>query len=68
MTTKQQNLWPGAGTPSDRHALCEEIQFLERRLKAIGDAGDSAYEKLLARAYTDLLSERRRLLDGTCGD
>jgi hypothetical protein len=63
MNTKHQTLLPGSGIPSDHQTLRDEIQFLEQRLRTIGEAGDSAYEKLLIRAYTDLLSERRQLLD-----
>jgi hypothetical protein len=40
----------------------DEIMFLERRLSAMTAADDSAYEKLLARAYGQLLAERRSQL------
>jgi hypothetical protein len=42
--------------------LQEEITLLERRLVAIGEYADSAYEKLLSRAYRDLLQQRRAQL------
>ena len=42
----------------------EEIAFLEARLAAIGDYGDCAYEKALARSYRLLLEEKRALVAG----
>jgi len=42
--------------------LLEEIAYLEARLIAIGQTGDCAYEKSLARSYTELLRARRRQL------
>ena len=42
--------------------LLEEIAYLEARLLAIGQTGDCAYEKSLARSYTELLCSRRRQL------
>jgi len=42
--------------------LVEEIAYLEARLIAIGQTGDCAYEKSLARSYTELLRARRRQL------
>lgn len=42
--------------------LLEEIAYLEARLIAIGQTGDCAYEKSLARSYTELLLARRRQL------
>jgi hypothetical protein len=42
--------------------LLEEIAYLEARLIAIGHTGDCAYEKSLARSYTELLRARRRQL------
>jgi hypothetical protein len=43
--------------------LLEEIAYLEARLIAIGQTGDCAYEKSMARSYTQLLQLRRRELD-----
>lgn len=43
--------------------LLEEIAYLEARLVAIGHTGDCAYEKSLARSYSELLRARRRQLD-----
>jgi len=43
--------------------LLEEIAYLEARLIAIGQTGDCAYEKSLARSYTELLRARRRQLN-----
>ena len=40
--------------------LLEEIAYLEARLIAIGQTGDCAYEKSMARSYTQLLHQRRR--------
>lgn len=42
--------------------LLEEIAYLEARLIAIGQTGDCAYEKSLARSYSELLFARRRQL------
>jgi hypothetical protein len=42
--------------------LVEEIAYLEARLIAIGHTGDCAYEKSLARTYSELLRTRRREL------
>ncbi len=42
--------------------LMEEIAYLEARLIAIGQTGDCAYEKSLARSYSELLRTRRRQL------
>lgn len=42
--------------------LLEEIAYLEARLMAIGQTGDCAYEKSLARSYTELLRARRHQL------
>lgn len=43
--------------------LIEEIAYLEARLIAIGETGDCAYEKSLARSYTELLHSRRKQLN-----
>jgi hypothetical protein len=42
--------------------LLEEIAYLEVRLITIGQTGDCAYEKSLARNYSELLRTRRRQL------
>ncbi len=42
--------------------LLEEVAYLEARLIAIGQTGDCAYEKALARSYSELLRARRRQL------
>lgn len=42
--------------------LLEEIAYLEARLVTIGQTGDCAYEKSLARSYTELLHARRHQL------
>lgn len=42
--------------------LLEEIAYLEARLHDIGETGDCAYEKSLARSYVHLLRERRSQL------
>ncbi len=39
--------------------LVEEIAYLEARLIAIGQTGDCAYEKSMARSYRELLRQRR---------
>ncbi len=49
-------------TPHRDHShsrLLEEIAYLEARLIAIGQTGDCAYEKSMARSYRELLSQRR---------
>lgn len=43
--------------------LLEEIAYLEARLIAIGHTGDCAYEKAMARSYTQLLQLRRSELE-----
>jgi hypothetical protein len=42
--------------------LLEEIAYLEARLITIGQTGDCAYEKSMARSYSRLLQLRRREL------
>ena len=52
-------------TPHRDHShsrLLEEIAYLEARLITIGQNGDCAYEKSMARSYTELLQQRRREL------
>ena len=41
----------------------EQISFFQQRLLQIGDLTDSACEKLLARAYRELLQQRQELLE-----
>ena len=43
--------------------LLEEIAYLEARLIAIGQNGDCAYEKAMARSYSELLKLRRQELE-----
>jgi hypothetical protein len=43
--------------------LLEEIAYLEARLIAMGQTGDCAYEKAMARSYRELLQLRRRELE-----
>lgn len=53
-------------TPGRDHSqsrLIEEIAYLEARLIAIGQTGDCAYEKSMARSYSQLLQQRRRELE-----
>ena len=47
----------------DEQEIREQISFYERRLLQIGDLADSACEKLLVRAYRELLQQRQELLD-----
>lgn len=50
-------------TPHRDHSysrLLEEIAYLEARLITIGQTGDCAYEKAMARSYSQLLLQRRR--------
>jgi hypothetical protein len=52
-------------TPQRDHSygrLLEEIAYLEARLITIGQTGDCAYEKAMARSYNQLLQLRRREL------
>ncbi len=42
--------------------LIEEIAYIEARLIAIGQTGDCAYEKAMARSYQQLLQQRRQEL------
>jgi hypothetical protein len=48
--------------------LQEEISMLEQRLVVIGEYADSAYEKLLSRAYSELLQQRRAQLSAMAAD
>jgi hypothetical protein len=48
--------------------LQEEISMLERRLVTIDEYADSAYEKLLSRAYSELLQQRRAQLSAMAAD
>ena len=53
-------------TPQHDHSfsrLVEEIAYLEARLITIGQTGDCAYEKSMARSYRELLQQRRRELE-----
>ena len=47
----------------DEQQIREQISFYEQRLLQIGDLAESAYEKLLVRAYRELLQQRQELLD-----
>ncbi len=51
------------GKQVHEQAIRDEIAFLERRLIDMNAADDSAYEKLLAKAYSQLLNERRSQLE-----
>jgi len=44
------------------HDIREEIEYLEKRLVSMEAVDDSAYEKMLARAYRNLLETRRHQL------
>ena len=50
---------PTPGRDQSYSRLIEEIAYLEARLIAIGQNGDCAYEKSMARSYRELLRERR---------
>jgi hypothetical protein len=47
------------GRDNSYSRLLEEIAYLEARLIAIGQTGDCAYEKAMARSYRELLRQRR---------
>ncbi|MCG6976815.1 MAG: hypothetical protein LJE56_10520 [Acidiferrobacterales bacterium] len=51
-----------AARGNSEQEIRDEIRFLERRLSDMTAADDSACEKLLAKAYDQLLSERRSQL------
>ena len=53
---------PTAHRDHSHGRLLEEIAYIEARLIAIGHTGDCAYEKSMARSYTQLLQLRRREL------
>lgn len=58
------------GAMDDRlseHDIREEIAYLEKRLQNMDAGDDSAYEKLLSRAYRNLLDSRRRQLHALAG-
>lgn len=47
---------------SPKHDLLVEIAWFESRLREIGDSGDCAYDKALARSYLQAVDERRARL------
>jgi hypothetical protein len=47
--------------------LRNDIAFLEHKLKRLSGADDSAYEKLLAKAYHSMLARRRAQLGARQG-
>ena len=51
------------GRQMHEQAIRDEIAFLEKRLIDMVASDDSAYEKLLAKAYSHLLHERRSQLE-----
>ncbi|NOZ10809.1 MAG: hypothetical protein GXP09_07225 [Gammaproteobacteria bacterium] len=44
------------------NTLQNEIRVLENRVTAIEDMGNSAYERLLIRAYSDMIEQRKKVL------
>ncbi len=44
------------------NTLQNEIRILENRVMAIEDMGNSAYERLLVRAYSDMIEQRKKML------
>ncbi|MDE2089019.1 MAG: hypothetical protein KGJ12_03245 [Gammaproteobacteria bacterium] len=52
----------GGNIPPNEARIQSEIDYFEKRLSAIGQSGDCAYEKSLARTYHCLLRQRRTLL------
>lgn len=51
------------GDPGQEQTIRDEIDMLEERLSVISAADDSAYAKLLAKAYHRLLGKRRSQLE-----
>jgi hypothetical protein len=47
---------------SPEHDLLAEIAWFESRLRQIGETGDCAYEKALARSYVQAVNQRRARL------
>ncbi len=47
---------------SPEHDLLAEIAWFEARLSEIGETGDCAYEKALARSYVQAVDQRRARL------
>jgi hypothetical protein len=47
---------------SPEHDLLAEIAWFESRLREIGETGDCAYEKALARSYVQAVDQRRARL------
>jgi hypothetical protein len=63
LTMKIRNPAPDwRGSHFTDHALHEEIAFLEKRLMEMIDAAESSCERLLIRAYRDLLMDRKKQL------
>ncbi|MEN8174621.1 MAG: hypothetical protein ABFS23_02575 [Pseudomonadota bacterium] len=51
-----------ANIPEGRERLREEIAYLEARLVELGFEGDCAYERAMARFFTERLETRRAQL------
>ncbi len=58
-TETRRFVWSG---PISHQQICEDIDFLERRLEQMGYDGDCAYERAMSRVYEELLMKRRRAL------
>ena len=53
---------PEAGHHRPEHHLISEIAWYETRLRELGESGESAYEKALARSFEEALAVRRARL------
>ena len=62
MFDKHQNVPPSGARTLSEGQLLDEITWFEARLDAIGDIGDCAYEKALARSYEQAVSSHRARL------
>ena len=56
------SLKPARTRLSPEHDLLAEIAWFESRLREIGDIGDCAYDKALARSYLQAVDQRRERL------
>ena len=56
------SLKPARTPTSPEHDLLAEIAWFESRLREIGDTGDCAYDKALARSYLQAVDQRRARL------
>lgn len=50
----------GATAGLDAHQIEDFTRYLERRLTAMGDEGDCAYERAMGKVYLQIIGELRK--------